>query len=240
MALNFETGSSLADFQDAMFAKVSSNQSLSSAEKARLQDNMWVKTAQATAPGNLVVRHLCLIDFANNNSANSGNIMSQIFKLTYWKDGASALLWAEGYSYWLYCKSFFVLYKQKFNMDFRNSAALVDFGFQKTAYLRNAVMYPAPFGDLRDQPLEQGLQNQSKMDVNINLVPVTKIGTYYTIKSMPLGLNAHIPAVDSTVKIVNGQPTPFTWYTGYDKKYPDKTAELKDVFNIKRIFSIFK
>ena len=241
--VNFETGSSLADFQDALYQRLFTGGTVSSTELTRLASNLWVRTAAVTAPGNLVVRHYCLIDIITKQTNYFSAIENQIRRLTYWKSGASNLflLWAEGYSYWRYTKPFLQMYTERLGKIFIIDR--VDLGFQKTAYLRgtatNYTLYPAPYGDLRDEPLEPALQDRAKIEHDVTITPVKRFSLRYDITGLPIGLNAHIPMVDSTVRIVKDIPTPFTWYTGYNNKYPNKAAEAMDVFNIKRISSLF-
>jgi hypothetical protein len=248
MSINFETGSSLSDFQQALYNKVLINEKLTDEETKRLKGNCWVKLARWLAPSNLVIRHLCLLDLVQNQPTNYNRIVDQIKKLTYWTPKVKELCWAESYSYWLYTKPFLITYKTTFNSG-TFFIEVIDSGFQKTAYFRDGVLYPALFGDLRDVPLEDFLQDPKECLENVSVFPVTKTldgkgQTLYTIKGVPIGLNAHIPKVDSQIIIKDGYPIPFIWYAdngatiAYRVKYPTKWLEYKDVFDWRRIKTI--
>jgi hypothetical protein len=117
----------------------------------------------------------------------------------------------------------------------------IDRSFFATSYQRNSLRYPAPFGDLRDIPLEPVLQSMQPIVESCNKGCVLKKSdTSYTIFGWPVGLNPHIPAKTYDINIMNGIPVGFTFYTGYDKKYPSVISEWADILNPKRIFSFFK
>ena len=72
----------------------------------------------------------------------------------------------------------------------------------------------------------------------------TKNETVYTIQDRNLGMNTHTPR-KSILTIKNGVPVDsngaeFHWYEGYDKKYPNKLAEILDTISPMRLFSIFR
>jgi len=59
--------------------------------------------------------------------------------------------------------------------DMAGFIAAVDKGFQATAYLRNGIMYPAPFGDLRNVPLRDELQHDKTLMGVAGVWPVRKL-----------------------------------------------------------------
>ena len=249
--MNFENVD-LGDFQDACFNKIV-GQTLTQAEVDKLKNNYWIKISRIIAPNNLVIRHLCLLDLISKCPNHYKEILDQLKKLTYSKETIilgklvmpTRLLYAEGYSYWLYIKNFLQVYNDKFLVNcgsyIQSYISKVDSGFQATAYLRGTVMYPAPFGDLRDQPLEDVLQNSSTIFNTINIAPINKRNnTIYQVESMPIGLNGHIPLNNYIVDIKNGEPVPFSWYQGYSQEYPTMWSQMMNTLNPKRVWAILK
>lgn len=251
--INFDSGSKLADFQEACYNKLLNKQTLSSKEIDQLKGNQWVNLAKTLAPSNLVIRHFCLLDIIENSTKHLREIIEQIKKLTYDENKEEKLLWAEGYSYWLYTKKFLKLYNK---FPILHIIDMIDLGFQKTSYIRGNILYPAPFGDLRDIPLEEHLQSYINYNGVINyyrmkvVTPVLRIidkdGTVqYFIKGIPVSLNAHIQKKDTLIEIKDGIPVNFKFYhdegnrSAYQVKYPNKIKEFTDVLDPKRILSLF-
>jgi len=251
--INFETGDSLAGFQQELFEnKVLKGKPFEKSEIRRLKDNLWVKLASRLVPGNLVIRHYVLIDYSNNYYKYTDKILSLIKKLCWYTNSRKHLLWAEGYSYWLYTKPFLQYYAIKANCVHSNITLIspfeyfiseIDQGFADTAYYRKDILYPAPFGDLRDTPLEQHLQSQTP-DINAEIVPLYKYNQKYTIHGSPIGFNTHIPKDSYRIDAASGIPidpdksVPFKFYEGYSLKYKNKWQELLDTFSFKRMKSI--
>ena len=242
---NFEYGSSLANFQDQKFKDYKENKPLTAEEKDRFENNLWVKTAVKLAPGNLPIRHYCLIDLFNGKARNKRRIEEQLNKV-------GDEIWRESYSYWQYTKPFLEAYSKKFG-KFGSFIQDQDKKFQKTAYLgADGKLYPAPFGDLRHVPLEMSLQATPPISENTEIYPiivkVIKPDTLeYLVQKCPLGFNTHVPdkvqtlrVLDGSVYVVqnNGTLLPFKWYEGYDKKYKDKETEFNDTFSPERINSL--
>ncbi len=236
--MNFEFGSSLADFQDAKFKQYKQGKSISKKEKRRLQYNLWVRMATKLAPGNLVVRHYCLMDLFRKKAKYKKKIQKQI-------DQLGEQIWREGYSYWLYTKEFLVEYDKK-HKAFGSFVKKMDENFQKTAYRSGGKLYPVPYGDLRHIPLENQSGNPVSSNMTIFPVKVVMINrseTEYQISKCALGFNTHIPDQDYIIRVKGddvsvlegGKLKPFKWYEGYDKKYGSKEAELKDTFSKSRI-----
>lgn len=243
--MNYEYGSSLANFQDKKFQDYLKGQNvLTEKEKKRLKENLWIKMAHKFAPNNLVVRHYVLWDLFECSKDHYLSIRELLDKLTGVSYVGSNSLYLEGYSYWLYVKPFLIEYNKKFGDIFKDFVATTDYLFSQTAYELNGILYPAPYGDVRHVPLE----NQEKIyGQDIGAFPLIKTtGTddiiRYTIKACPIGCNTHVPNNKTVVEIKNGgvfiKDIPFKWYEGYDKKYDNKMAELKDTFSFKRLFSI--
>lgn len=232
--LNFEHGGSLADFQDGLFAKYISGEKITPQELRRLELNKWVSAARVLAPNNMVVRQYCLIDLVRGDKGNKGVIVDLVNKV------APEDVWLEGYSYWLYAKPFLESYDEKFEVaELRKLIKDVDSIFAKTSYKRGDKLYPAPFGDLRDVPLEDSLQyGVPSKEVSVGII--TKSGDTYFIKATPLGFNMHTSEVGAEIKIIDGQPENFVFYEGYDKKYKNSFSELIDMLDVRRFLSFFR
>jgi len=236
----------LADFQDRMFNLMSigcvNHDNVLKRDYDRLRNDPWVKIAERLSPCNLVIRHYCLLDIIERSPLHFTTILRQLKLLTYYTPSAAFLLYAEGYSYWRYIKEFLKLYYSKFpNVSIISEfISLIDKGFQATAYMCNYFMWPAPFGDLRCESLEMSLQDTTKMFSVITVLPVSKRGLSYFVKSLPVKLNGHIPVKDSHVTIAEGVPRPFTWYTGYKEKYPTAWDRVANTCDVRRIASLFR
>ena len=230
--MNFEHGSSLANFQDELFARYNSGAKITPAEIHRLESNKWVSLANYLAPNNMVVRQYCLIDLITNNPKNEKKIVSLANKI------GPDHVWLEGYSYWLYTKPFLEKYQEKFGTaEMQTFINEIDSNFIKTAYLRDGKLYPAPFGDLRDVPLEDSLQNNTP-SAEISIGIITKNNDAYSIKAAPLGFNLHTSAKGTEIKIVDGRPKNFVFYEGYDQKYKNFFQELLGMLDGRRLFSL--
>jgi hypothetical protein len=236
----------LADFQDRLFNLLSigcvNHDNVLKRDYDRLRNDPWVRMAEKISPCNLVIRHYCLLDSIERSPLHFTTILRQLKLLTYYTPSAAFLLYAEGYSYWRYIKEFLKLYYSKFpNVSIiPEFISLIDRGFQATAYGSGGALWPAPFGDLRYEPLESALQDRTKMYSVITVCPVNKSNLSYFVKSMPIKLNGHIPVKDSHVDIVQGGPQPFTWYTGYKEKYPTAWDRVANTCDVRRIASLFR
>jgi hypothetical protein len=239
--MNFETGSALADFQQSLFEKLQRNQSITPVELSRLEGNYWIKAAETMAPNNLVIRHYCLIDIIKKQPGHFTQIFNQINKLSY-STMNKGRIYAEGYSYWNYIKPFLNLYSKILSQNVLICIINeIDQNFFATSYPRGNLRYPAPFGDLRNVPLDPELQTIQPIVGFCNRGCVLKKSeTSYTIYGWPVGLNPHVPAKNYDINIVNGSPEGFKFYTGYDQKYPSIILEWADMLNPRRIFSFFK
>jgi hypothetical protein len=244
---DLQNSTSLAREQQSLFEKYKSGENVSKAEMQKLENNLWVKTAYYLAPGNLVVRQYVLIDLLNNNTDDEDKIIYQINKIGN-HENKSECIWLEGYSYWLYTKPFLQEYETKYNSKyFSDFIDCIDNSFVKTSYLRNDLLYPVPFGDLRNDLLEADFQNKTS-DLQIIVGPVAKNNSIYIIKSSPLGLNTHASKKDSKIFIINGTPyydeqgnQEFKWYASYKEKYNNSTIkELMDLFDVRRVVSLIK
>jgi hypothetical protein len=232
--MNFESGTSLAEFQDRLFKQwVGGDHAICDVDNQRLNGNLWVAVAKKLGPNNLAIRHRCLQDLFNGNKKSLNDILD-MYKIL------SPGLWAEGYSYWLYTKPFLLEWGKLYYICMDDFVKMMDQRFLKTAYMGpDRLLYPAPFGDLRKEPLELNLQG-GRPDESASFKPAMKNGSMYMISSYPLGGNTHVPIKDEVIKIVNGVPEGFKFYEGYDKKYPNKLAAFLDVIKPIRIFSMFR
>lgn len=244
--MTFIYGSNLADLQDAFFKRYKDDpfQFWSQHSIDILSKNRWVKKASKLGPNNLVIRNLCLIDLLRKREDHRDEILRLCHIL------APTGLWLEGYSYWVYTEPFLSAYEASSYVSPAASIALRDFrtqvdkAFIQTAYSRSGVLYPAPFGDLRNIPLAPHLQTTTLPDV-AQKHPVMKQLPRYYITPKPLGFNLHTGTKESVYVIDSGVPKKtngelFSWYEGYEKKYPTKMSELRDMINLKRILSIIK
>jgi hypothetical protein len=228
----------LAERQDRVLRGIKEGDPVSGEDYEALIDNPWIKWARKLAPNNLVIRNDCILDIADGSPKRKDLIQHQSIRLM--DEG----LWLEGYSYWLYTKAALDLYISKFN-EKPIPKQLIENSFVNTSYrgIRNEL-WPAPFGDLRRQPLEEHLQIPDNIpDMKLGLVE--KIGDKYIIKPNPAGLNTHAPAKRKIWYIELGAPFDadgkiFPFYTGYCSKYRNKFEEIADILNPRRILSLLK
>ncbi|MBE3085373.1 MAG: hypothetical protein IMZ64_04035 [Bacteroidetes bacterium] len=206
-----------------------------------MEQNLWVAAASRLAPGNLVVRQWALIDLLKGEPNNRDRIYNMMNILSYKQPGILRIF-GEGYSYFNYTMDIVGEWVEKFNVIMvKNLVNMIEQGFISTSYIRKGVWYPAPFGDLRDIPLNPDLQISHDITNRVlsNVCCNSCEGRlWYTITGKPIGLNTHISKNDSIVSIKNGIPTTFKFYEGYDKKYKNSWEEFKDTFDLKRILSI--
>lgn len=205
-----------------------------------LTSNAWLILANKLAPGNLTIRKWALLDLYNNVPANRVQIENQMMLLSYQNK-----IWSEGYSYWLYLRNVVDVWRTRFPSSATKINGIintVDSAFVRTAYLRGSVWYPAPYGDLRDVPLNPALQVPHTMqNSTTGIVQLTVAGgvATYKITGSPIGLNLHVPVNTSIIKIVGGIPQSFVFYTGMEYKYKNVASELADLFSPTRIESTF-
>lgn len=232
--MNFESGTSLAVFQDRLIKQVRKKDlTISRKDLRRLNGNLWVCAAARLGPNNLVIRHRCLQDIFNGKRSNRVKILRLFDTLT-------PGLWAEGYSYWKYTKEILSAWANLYQTSFCTLISEVDTNFVRTAYTgKDGKLWPAPFGDLREEPLEDSLQGK-EAESKVTCSPVTKIEDIYRVSPYPLGENLHTVVKGYTVRIRDGVPEGFKFYEGYDKKYTNKVSEALDMLSPRRIFSIFR
>jgi len=239
---SFKNGTALAIQQDEYIKLYRAGGDLSNKQISDMEQNLWVATASKTAPNNLVVRQWALIDLFKKTPGHKDSIIKMIDLLSY-KELGPYRIWAEGYSYFGYTMDILGEWVAKFPGQDTLSVILnkIEEGFVVTSYIRNGVWFPAPFGDLRNEPLKSNsnhpVKNVTISNITFNIDGDTgQIG--YSIKGKPLGLNNHIPKDNYTTVIQNGVPAGFKFYEGYDKKYKNSWEEFRDTFDIKRINSI--
>jgi len=248
--MNLEYGTKLAVFQEILFAKFMSGAKINDEDQVRLFNNKYVSIAAKIAPNNLVIKHLCLRQLILKEDLNN-KIIALIKRLSYTENN-NPKLWAEGYSYWVYIKSFLMELQ---NVDIYDLIDIIDTNFQRTSYIRDDMLYPAPYADIWDTPLEKSLQDIKKVRTDSVCFPVTKqtfygsdvppefkkirpqnITVIYSITGAPIGLNNHIQLKDAKYYIdETGYPSNFKFYTGYQHKYPSRWKEFKDIFSWRRI-----
>lgn len=241
---NFRSGTALAVQQDQYIAAILGGNILSEAQVRDLENNLWVSTAAKMSPCNLVIRQYALIDLSRGNAGYGDKILNQMSLLSY-RNPDKFCIWAEGYSYFQYTmailRPWMVKYAATINPQIKSIVDRVREGFIATSYIRNGVKYPAPLGDVRDEPLRPEDQIELlPINMTISNMTYTLEGDQirYNIKGRPIGFNTHIPKDDSVVIVKNGIPQGFHFYEGYDKKYKNSWAEYLDTFSIKRLRSI--
>lgn len=240
--MNFESGTKLAKSQDSLISKIKANPDKDYYDKDllhRLSSNVWVKWAAELAPNNLVVRQWCLEDIVRGIPKNAQKIHSMCYTLAPFP----GYLWCEGYSYWRYTAEAIDLYIERFDdMDDRyvhyvkSIKEYIEQAFIRSSYIGiDGLLRPAPFGDLRDIPIIRESRKRS------NLIESAFMGKFlekgrdvYYIRPFYRGMNGHTPSKKRTIRIVNGRPEGFKFYTGYDKKYDNKGKEALDL--AKRFF----
>lgn len=243
--MNFQNSSSLADFQDNLFLKYKNGIKITEKEKNILNGNMWVKLAETFSPCNLVTRHFCLIDLINQTPENDWRILNQMKILTKFDSNP---LWSEGYSYWLYTRKMLIEYASKLifaDIEIIKLIDEIDTNFVLSAYERNGLLYPAPFGDLRNIPLSEQLQGKMSKISFVNKFLTKTQNDTYIVSPVCMGFNTHPPFYREKYVIRKGTPykdsdlnKEFKWYGGYDKKYKNKTEEILDYIKPRRLFSI--
>ena len=250
--LNFKNGTALAGQQDIYIGLFRDGKMLSSKQISDMEQNLWVATASKVAPSNLVLRQWALIDLFKGRPFHSESILKLLDILSY-KEEQDLLIYAEGYSYFKYTMDILNVWITKFDSHTSLSAlsairaiialiARIEQGFIATAYIRGGVLYPAPFGDVYDEPLSPDLQILHPMKtIRISNVIMNYLESenrvWYSIEGRPIGLNTHIPVNDYTVTLLNGTPTNFRFYQGYSKKYSSAWEKFKDTANLKRLGS---
>lgn len=252
----YTNGHALAVQQDSLLEKLKSGEKLDSETIRNLRINWWVKTAYRTAPGNLPVRQYCIIDIAQGKPRHARRIRKMVDSLSIVTEDHPYLTWAEGYSYWKYTMEALGMWIEEFgDKEMRIIAQTIDSGFAYTSYRRpDDLYYPAPFGDLRDEPLDIKGQNIARriahLDRTAHNQNVERYITdkelwdnssgkmHYRISAMPVGLNNHCEKQSKEYDVVNGFVVGFEYYKGYDKKYKDKEAEWIDILDIRRLISL--
>ena len=246
LGFNFQYGTELALFQETVFALYKGGNPIPPTTITQLEHNAWVTLAAQIAPCNLVLRQWCLIDLIKNQAGHSDIISNMIDKISYKNPSKDSYrIWAEGYSYWQYVRIILDEWLSHFdNAKIKAFVAKIDQGFIQTSYVADGMLYPVLLGDLRHVPLDPPLQTSRSQIIIANKiignVEMTVMGNNirYEITGRPLGFNLHVPKNDYTITVSNGVVTGWTWYEGYDKKYPNTTAEMADMLDIKRIMSI--
>lgn len=241
--MNIKSGTSLAIFQDRLFKQyINGDYTINDKDSRELNGNLWVALAKRMSPNNLVIRHRCLQDLFNGNKKFLEEILD-LYKIL------APGLFVEGYSYWKYTKPFLFEWGKLYYPEMITTIDYVDKLFVVTSYYgQDGLLYPAPFGDVRNEPLESTIQNIDKPYDSFAVCPIIKRQTMfgyqkyicYDISSYPLGCNLHVPIKNETIVIKDGVPQRFKFYEGYDKKYKNGFVEFLDLINLKRLFSIFK
>jgi len=245
----FTNGTPLAVQQESLLVKY--NRGDTSISKDTLRDlriNWWVRTANKTAPGNLIIRQYCIIDLYEGTPSHKDKIERLVFLLSGGKTHFRYRTWAESYTYWLYTRYALDPWLKKFKSDSLVSMSNnINDGFAYTSYQReDGKYYPAPFGDLWESPLDSiGQQKATFLYYENDDAQIKNVKRFYEngkiayiIKPFPVGLNGHCETRTSVRIIKYYRPDNFKYYEGYDKKYKDQKAEWKDLLNPIRILTI--
>lgn len=210
-----------------------------------------IRLLRRICPSSIILRNYCLRDILSGKVEHTDTIERLTNTLSY--DGA---IWSEGYSCWRITKKFLVEWGKlnKDNLTVLLMVRDIDTAFCKTAYKRKGVLYPATFGDLKDEPLEEALQNHRLLSpdydggVQQQVGPVTKVHNsngkvFYHIKPAPVGLNTAVPCTKERVRVIEGFPYGFPWHKSDYDKYYDQYLErssfwlrFKDTFRKERLW----
>jgi hypothetical protein len=216
--MNIEWDGALAERQDRVFKTLDN---VSKADLRALKSNLMVPIASVLAPSNLTVRHYCLLSMLTKRDYHD-KIQEQCIKLT----NGNSMPWFEGYSYWCYTKYILRAYadiRPEARIWFVKFIEWQDMLFNTIAYLRDGILYPPPFGDLWDEPLNE-------QDGHTSVPGRIKIYTW------AIGFNLHTEFVNKVYNIEYGRPIdadtgePFQFYKGYKEKYPSFWSEVNELF----------
>jgi hypothetical protein len=244
---NIKHSSYLADIQDRYMDAHLNGIHIPVIDAVELENNKWYKMAKELAPSSIVIRQLILIDIILQEPRHYEEILKLIKLLSYWP--YNGCIWSEGYSYFEFVYKFLDQYIVYFNPmidteELEDMISYIKNGFVETAYKRDSLWYPAPFGDLRDIPLSDELQTacsrvkeEKKVECSIITKKIEKDTIIYKIMGKPIGLNSHIPIDTFYVNVVNGLPN-IKFYTGYNNKYKSKIDEVRDVYDPRRLKSL--
>jgi len=236
----FIAGYPLGELQERIERSIREGSMPSEKDLHILHHNWWVKLAFHLAPNNLVLRNLCLQALITSNSEKySKKIYRTFTNLAYYRKNSEPL-WAESYSYWGYSKHLLKMFINKFNfLSWNKIYDRIEKNFAISSYEHRGFLYPAPFGDLWEGN-KVDIQDFSIMEIVCSMGNMSKYDTEYRFEAWPVGLNCHCLKSFKKIEIKDGIPVGFKFYEGYDKKYKNKFCELADMFDIRRIISIFK
>ena len=228
----------MAELQERIEQNLLNGQAPEPEDLAVLSGNLWVKIAYYLAPGNLVLRNLCLQALLDGNS-RIVKVRKTFLRLAYYRNRVDIEpLWAEGYGYWGYSKYILMMYLEKFRLEiWKILCGRIEQNFLKCSYERRAVLYPPPFGDLMGE-ITLDTQDFSQVEILCSAGNLEKYDSEYRISAWPVGLNCHAQKGFRKIEIKDGIPAGFKFYKGYGKKYKNTLFELWDMFDIRRIFSI--
>lgn len=224
-------GKNLIHFQNEILEKLCLGSNIEKTNLNKLKNNLWIKLAYYISPSNIVIRQLCLIDLINGNDNHRHKIVHLMNLLT-------GDLWLEGYSYWKQLKPFILKWSNKYFQSFSAVIKDIDNNFQRTAYKgSDDLLYPAPFGELKKECLEDCLQNKDP-EKKIKKFPIRKekldgITYLYYIEGCPVGFNPRIPDKNMLVRVTYGDPMKFDWYQ-------EQYLRIGKVFSWERLKSVFR
>jgi len=234
----------LKSFQEEITQKIKNKEEISAKELRRLKGDFWLYIASKIAPSHLVVTQWCLIDIIEKKDRYHFKI-EKILDILAYENISTSPIWAEGYSYWCEVKKVLYLYLESVKNTYIKALIIaIDTNFRVSGYFRNKVLYPAPFGDLKNLPLEG--THFIEVDM-VNIGPIDKAKDNYFIASWPIGLNTCIPRDDYWIQIQKGYPGysyngdiwyDYPWYSIEEFKYMSKWKWFQDVFCFKRVWSM--
>jgi hypothetical protein len=238
----------LASSQEKYAEIYKAGQGITPQQLVELKKCLWVRLATKLAPSNLVLRQWALIDLFSGLPDHKEGILEMFDVLSYKQDDNGMRIWSEGHYYFWYAMEIVQLWVDKYasvtSLDsLKNLIKKIRMGLTATAYIREGVLYGAPYGDIRDVPLASPIPDLiRKSHVKVSIITMDEEAgnvLQYNIKGKPIKFNLHIPKNDCKQTVVDGIPIGFQFYDGWDKKYKNKWEEIKDMLSLKRLKSFF-
>jgi hypothetical protein len=237
----FVSGYALGALQERLESCLREGSTPSEQDLHILHNNWWVRLAFYLAPNNLVLRNLCLQALLTGNpEPYSEKIYRTFINLAYYHRHSEPL-WAESYSYWGYSKCLLKMFIDKFQkISWISLFERIEENFAVSSYVYKDFLYAAPFGDLWSDS-KVYLQDLNLMKTVCSVGHLTKQeNNVYRFRAWPVGLNCHCLKSGKKIEIRDGIPVGFKFYEGYNRKYKNKLCELLDMFDIRRVISIFR
>jgi hypothetical protein len=220
-----------------------------------LRGNIWIRIAAKVAPGNLVIRHRCLIDLLSNTPKHAAQIKQMILLCS--RDGE---LWLEGANYWFEdTLSVLNVWMMQFpatsmQLGINKLVEQISNNFVASSYkAADGTWRAVPLGDTYDRAIpELNKPELHRITAELRLGNISSTvfespnNTDYEILSSYLGINWHacgsryVIILNGNIISINGRE--YKWYDGNKKKYVKKGKysywlELQDTFRWCRVKS---